>query len=124
MMVKDSAVNAVRVRIAQKDKVNKVRYEIMLPVNLNDGSPQPPELLLRTIKEIVQQMGGCSFEPGIIEGTWVHDGKVFKDLNSRVTADVDFTPANLQFFENLKLALEARFQQHSIYITRHPIEVI
>jgi len=104
--------------------MQKLRYEILLPLNRNDGTAQAPEDLMRTIKEITRQMGGCTHDHSRIDGFWNHEGTTFHDQLNRVLVDVDDTPESLAYFMILKTALEERFQQHSIYITRHPVEVL
>jgi len=103
--------------------MNKVRYEITLPLTLNDGSPQPPGLIEWTADEIVAAVGGCSVD-GESVGFWKFDGVVYKDRNRRVLIDTDDSMSTSDFISQLKAVLKLRFQQHEIYIVRYPIEVV
>jgi hypothetical protein len=100
------------------------RYEILLPLQFNDGSPVPDEALNVTREELLARFGGVSVLPGTIAGIWIHEGKRYEDSLVRVVVDVEDTPENRQFFVGWKPALLSRFQQIEIYITSLVIGVI
>jgi hypothetical protein len=50
------------------------RYEVLLPLQFNDGRPVPGETLAETVLEIVDHFGSASYETQKIEGHWRHGG--------------------------------------------------
>lgn len=100
------------------------RFEILLPLRFNDGSPVPDELVGQTVLELRQQFNSISAESQTIRGYWQHQGEEFRDELVRVFVDVPDTEANHAFFVNYKEQLKARFQQIDIWMTTYPIQII
>jgi hypothetical protein len=100
------------------------RYEILLPLQYNDGSQVPDEDLNQTREELVARFEGVSVLPGTIQGIWIHEGSRYEDSLVRVTVDVEDTPENRQFFVDWKPILLQRFRQIDLYITSFVIDVI
>ena len=100
------------------------RYEILLPLRYNDGSPIPDYDLSQTREELLARFEGLSVQPGTIAGLWIHEGMRYEDSLVRFTVDVEDTPENRQFFVDWKPALLQRFRQIEIYITSFLIDVI
>lgn len=48
------------------------RFEILLPLQLIDGRPVPPELVADTLLELRQRFGAVSCETQTIRGQWQH----------------------------------------------------
>jgi hypothetical protein len=55
------------------------RYEILLPLRFNDGSPVPYELLAQTHLALRAEFGAVSCETQKIRGIWEHAGEIFRD---------------------------------------------
>jgi hypothetical protein len=100
------------------------RYEILLPLRFNDGSPVPDELVGQTILELRHQFHAISSETQVIRGHWQYQGEEYRDELVRLFVDVPDTPENHTFFVGYKETLKARFQQLDVWITTHPVEVI
>jgi hypothetical protein len=100
------------------------RYEILLPLRFNDGSPVPDELIGDALLELQNRFGAVSSETQIIRGYWQHEGQVFRDELTRVFVDVPDTPESNQFFLEFKERLKSHFRQIDIWMTTHPIEKI
>ena len=100
------------------------RYEILLPLRHNDGSPVSDEKLNQTREELVNRFDGISVQPQSILGIWVHEGARYEDTSVRLTVDVDDTPENRQFFLQFKATLLERFDQVDIYIASYPVEIL
>ena len=100
------------------------RYEILLPLRFNDGTPVPEELVGDVIVSIRDKFGAASFETQTIRGVWQHEGQVYKDDLVRLFADVPDTPANRAWFLEFKERLKRDFQQIDIWMITHPIEVL
>lgn len=102
----------------------KRRYEILLPLWHNDGRPVSDEALNQTRKELLDRFEGLSFTLEPTQGTWLHEGKRYEDLTTKVIVDVLDTPENREFFADFKSKLIKRFEQIEIYIVSYPIEII
>lgn len=100
------------------------RYEILLPLQFNDGTTVPQSLLWETVEELEKRFRAVSWETQIVRGIWQHEGTVFRDNNTRLVLDIEDSAENREFFVELKRKLKERFQQLDIWITSHAIDVI
>ena len=64
------------------------RYEVLLPLRFNDGSPVPDGLVADALVELRHKFGAVSSETQRIEGQWQHAGQVYRDELMRVFVDV------------------------------------
>jgi hypothetical protein len=55
------------------------RYEILLPLRFNDGTPVPDLLIGGALVAIREHFGAASFETQTIRGVWQHEGGVYRD---------------------------------------------
>ncbi len=100
------------------------RFEVLLPLRLNDGSPVPDETIAETLFELEEQFGAVSCETQTIRGRWRSDGQSYRDDLIRVFVDVADEPENRSFFVEYKEQLKSRFQQLDIWMTTYLIEVM
>jgi hypothetical protein len=100
------------------------RYEILLPLQFNEGQAVPESLLWETVEELEARFHAVPWESQVVHGVWKHEGVAFRDNNTRIILDVEDTPENHEFFVLLKGRLKRRFQQLDIWITSHLIDVI
>jgi len=100
------------------------RYEMLLPLRFNDGTPVPPELLAATTRELKDRFGAASAETQTIRGLWDGGGGTEADDLKRIFIDVPDTAENRDFFRSLKRRLAERFRQDEIWMTTHPVEVV
>jgi hypothetical protein len=100
------------------------RYEMLLPLRFNDGTPIPPALVAATVRELKDRFGAASAETQTIRGLWERaDGTDADDLK-RVFIDVPDTADNREFFRAFKRRLAERFRQDDVWMTTHPVEVV
>ena len=100
------------------------RFELLLPLQFNDGSVVPKAVLAGAVTEIERHFGAASWESQVIEGVWHQGGVEFQDQLNRIFVDAADTPENRRFFVDLKQKLKGRFQQLDIWLTVHPIEIL
>ncbi len=74
------------------------RFEILLPLRFNDGSPVPDGLVADALVELRRKFGAVSSETQRIEGQWQHAGQVYRDELMRAFVDVADTQQNRDFF--------------------------
>jgi len=99
------------------------RYEIILPTRYNDGAPIEQPKFWETAEEIVARFGGVTWQPEILRGIWLHEGKRYEEENVKFFIDVEDTAENTAFFAQLKLALKQRFRQIDIWIVSYEIRI-
>ncbi len=100
------------------------RYEILLPLRFNDGTPVPPEILTATVQELKDRFGGLSAETQTIRGLWEQAGGTDRDDLKRVFIDVADTADHRAFFRAFKDRLKERFRQDDVWVTTYPVEVV
>lgn len=104
--------------------MSAVRYEILLPLQYNDGTPVEPEKFQETRRELIAKFGAMSMEPGSILGFWTYQGKEYEDELLRIILDVEDTSSIQNFFLKYKEILKERFDQVDIWITAYPIRIL
>ena len=67
------------------------RYEVMLPLQFNDGRDVPSEWLADGVLEIVDHFGAASYETQKVEGHWRHGETLFRDALALLVVDVPET---------------------------------
>ena len=100
------------------------RFEVLLPLRLNDGTPVPDAAVADTLLELEQKFGAVSCETQTIRGQWRNEGHSYRDDLIRVFVDVADEPESRQFFVEFKERVKARFQQLDIWLTTYLIEVL
>ncbi len=100
------------------------RFEVLLPLRLNDGTPVPDAAVADTLIELEERFGAVSCETQTIRGRWRAEGQTYRDDLIRVFVDADDHPEHREFFVAFKGVLKARFQQLDIWMTTYLIEVL
>jgi len=100
------------------------RFEILLPLQFNDGRLVPDELIVDTILELRERFGAVSCETQMIRGIWTQDAEIYRDELIRLFVDTPENPASKDFFIDLKERLKQSFGQLDIWMTTYPIEVL
>ena len=99
------------------------RFEILLPLNYNDGTLIEPEKFDQTREELSERFGGITEDTVRITGTWKYGGARYRDDLFRIRIDTNDPTAN-SFFQSQKEIWKERFQQIDIWITASEIEII
>ena len=101
-----------------------IRFEILLPLFYNDGTPIEKEKFAVTDDELIARFGAASADTVVVRGHWMYQSTVYHDELSRVRTDVEDTAENIQAMREMKETLKARFKQLDIRITWHRIDII
>jgi hypothetical protein len=100
------------------------RYEILLPLQFNDGQPVSASLRGEVLLELRERFGAVTWETQIVQGAWGNAGRLCRDDLMRVIIDAPDTKDNREFFREFKERLKSRFRQVDIWMTTHLIDVI
>jgi len=70
---------------------NKLRrFEILLPLQFNDGREVSSEWLAEAVLEIVDHFGAVSYETQKVEGHWRHQGVLYRDNTATLLSKLTF----------------------------------
>jgi len=99
------------------------RFEVLLPLQFNDGREVPPEWLADAVLEIVDHFGAASYETQKVEGHWRHGGVVYRDNLVRVVVDVPDSVTNRRWMREFKSRWKDRLEQLELWMVSFRIEV-
>jgi hypothetical protein len=64
------------------------RFEILLPLQFNDGREVPSEWLAEAVLEVVDHFGAANYETQKVEGHWRSSGILYRDNLVKIVVDV------------------------------------
>ena len=99
------------------------RFEVLLPLQFNDGRDVPTEWLAEAVLEVVAHFGAASYETQKLEGHWRHGGILYRDNLVRLVADVPDTVDSRQWMKEFKGRWKTRLEQLELWMVSHRIEV-
>ena len=99
------------------------RFEVLLPLQFNDGKDVPEEWLGEAVLEIVDRFGAASYETQKVEGHWRHGGILYRDNLVRVVVDIRDLAPNRRWMREFKARWKARLDQLEIWLISYQIEV-
>ncbi len=101
-----------------------IRFEILLPLLYNDGTPIEPEKFLATDDELLHHFGATSTDSIVVHGRWVYQSTAYSDKLIRIRMEVEDSANNWDAIRQIKETLKERFQQIDIWITAHRIDIV
>ncbi len=99
------------------------RFEILLPLQFNDGGDVPTDLLADAVLEIVDHFGAVSYYDNLIRGHWKHEEIVYRDNNSKIVIDVEDTEDNRQWMRDYKARWKGKLDQLDLWLVSYEIDV-
>lgn len=99
------------------------RFEVLLPLQFNDGREVPAEWLADAVFEVVDRFGAASYETQKVEGHWRHGGVLYRDDLVKIVVDVTDISENRQWFRDFKDRWKARLDQVDLWVVSYRIEV-
>jgi len=99
------------------------RFEVLFPLQFNDGQDVPSDWLADAVLEIVDHFGAASYETQKLEGHWRHSGVLYRDNLVRVVVDVPDLAKNRLWMKQFRDRWKLRFRQIELWMVSHGIEV-
>lgn len=99
------------------------RFEILLPLQFNDGSDVPPEWLAEAVLEIVEHFGAASYETQKVEGHWRHQGVMYRDNLVKILVDASDEEINRTWMRDYKGRWKQKLQQLDLWLVSYTIDV-
>jgi hypothetical protein len=99
------------------------RFEVLLPLQFNDGRAVPAEWLAEAVLEIVDHFGAASYETQKVEGHWRQGGVLYRDDLVRIVVDVPDSAKNRQWMKQFKARWKARLEQLELWLVSYRIEL-
>lgn len=99
------------------------RFEVLLPLQFNDGREIPTEWLAEAVLEVVDHFGAASYETQKLEGHWRHGGVIYRDNLVKLVVDVSDATSNRQWMRQFKSRWKTRLEQLDLWMVSYRIEI-
>ena len=99
------------------------RFEILLPLQFNDGREVPPEWLAEAVLEIVEQFSAASYETQKVEGHWRHQGILYRDNLVKIVVDAADEESNREWMREYKARWKEKLEQIDLWLVTYAIDV-
>ncbi|MDQ3746486.1 MAG: hypothetical protein M3444_19100 [Acidobacteriota bacterium] len=99
------------------------RFEVLLPLQFNDGREVPSEWLAEAVLEVVDHFGAASYETQKVEGHWRQGGVLYRDDLIKIVVDVPNSAKNRQWMKRFKARWKRRLEQFDLWVVSYRIEV-
>ena len=99
------------------------RFEILLPLQFNDGREVPPDWLAEAVLEIVENFGAASYETQKVEGHWRHQGILYRDNLVKIVIDATDEEADREWMREYKARWKAKLEQLDLWLVSYTIDV-
>ncbi len=103
---------------------NKLRrFEILLPLQFNDGREVSTELLAEAVLEIVDKFDAASYETQKVEGHWRHQGVLYRDNLVKIVIDTPDDEANREWMREYKSRWKDKLEQLELWLVSYTIDL-
>ncbi len=99
------------------------RFEVLLPLQFNDGKDIPADWLAEAVLEIVANFGAATYERQSVEGHWRSSGFLYRDNLVRLIVDVPDSEMNRQWMKQFKERWKTRLDQLELWMISYGIEI-
>ncbi len=99
------------------------RFEVLLPLQFNDGSDVPAELLAEAVLEIADHFGAASYETQKVEGHWRHGGVLIRDNLVKLVVDAPDAVNDRRWMKEYKERWRSRLEQVELWMISYVVEV-
>ena len=103
---------------------NKLRrFEILLPLQFNDGREVPTDWLAEAVLEIVEKFDAASYETQKVEGHWRHQGILYRDNLVKIVIDAADEEANREWMRDYKARWKEKLEQLDLWLVSYTIDI-
>ena len=99
------------------------RFEVLLPLQFNDGREIPTEWLTEAVLEVVDHFGAANYETQKLEGHCRHGGVIYRDNLVKLVVDVSDSTRNHQWMKQFKARWKTRLEQLDLWMVSYRIEI-
>ncbi len=99
------------------------RFEVLLPLQFNDGREVPSDWIAVAVLQIVENFGAASYETQQVEGHWRRSGIIYRDNLVKIVVDVPDTAKNKQWMKKFKSQWKARLEQLDLWMVSYGVEI-
>jgi hypothetical protein len=99
------------------------RFEVLLPLQFNDGRDIPPEWLAEAVLQVADHFGAASYETQKVEGHWRQGGVVYRDNLVKIVVDVPDTTKNRTWMRQFKDRWKTRLEQLELWMVSYQVQV-
>src|SRR5262245_34781561 len=99
------------------------RFEVMLPLQFNDGEAVPEDWIGDAVLEVADHFGAASLETQRIKGHWRHAGVLYRDNLVRIVVDVPGTVKNRKWMKEVKKRWKERLKQIELWMVSYRIDI-
>jgi hypothetical protein len=99
------------------------RFEVLLPLQFNDGREINPDWLADAVLEIVDHFGAASYETQKVEGHWRQGEVVYRDNLVKIVVDVPDSAAHRNWMKQYKARWKTRLEQLELWMVSYRIEI-
>jgi hypothetical protein len=99
------------------------RFEVLLPLQFNDGSDVPAEVLAEAVLEIVDYFGAASYETQKVEGQWRHGGVLIRDNLVKLVVDAPDVISNRRWMKQYKERWRSQLEQVELWMVSYSVDV-
>jgi len=99
------------------------RFELLLPLQFNDGKVFPETWLPDAVLELVAQFGAASYETQTVQGQWRHEGILYQDELVRLFVDVPDLAKNRRWMKQFKERWRNKLKQIELWMVSYRVEV-
>ena len=99
------------------------RFEVLLPLQFNDGNAVPGEWLAEAVLELVDRFGAASYETQKVEGHWRHGGVLYRDVLVRLVVDVPDSSDHRNWIKEFKARWRVKLKQLELWVVSYRIDI-
>ena len=104
--------------------INRLRrFEILLPLQFNDGSDIPSEWLAEAVLEIAEHFNAASYETQRVEGHWRYQGVDYRDNLVKIIVDASDEEVNRVWMREYKSRWKQKLEQLELWLVSYIIDV-
>ena len=99
------------------------RFEILLPLQFNDGRDVPPEWLAEAVIEITERFGAASYETQNVEGHWRYQEVLYRDNLVKIIVDALDDEESREWMREYKSRWKQKLEQLELWLVSYLIDI-